>query len=272
MDNTGKWLVRGGALLVLLGYVLPTMTVSCGGFMSVGQSFSLAQVASQANQPLLYLVPAGMIVTIILAFLPPENSARSMQFFWAQVAGLVVSLISIIVAGLSLYSQITQYGVLDVSPEIGAFVLLVGYASTIVGLIMARCREKYSAFQPASHPSYFQENRPMISPLQLADIPPRQIIQSRPHLELIRGEAATRIIYIEGDDLTVGRRSENDLQLADNNVSRFHARLRYAQGAWFIQDQDSRGGTYINGQRVQAKRLDDGDEVTIGNATFIFRL
>jgi pSer/pThr/pTyr-binding forkhead associated (FHA) protein len=71
--------------------------------------------------------------------------------------------------------------------------------------------------------------------------------------------------------LLIGRGSACDLRLDDRSVSRQHARLRYAQGAWFIQDQGSRGGTYVNGAPVTACRLNSGDVIKIGNTSLIFR-
>jgi hypothetical protein len=72
-------------------------------------------------------------------------------------------------------------------------------------------------------------------------------------------------------EFDIGRSRSADLRLADAKVSRIHARIRYAQGAWYIQDQGSAGGTFVNGQRIQAKRLDNGDRIRIGSSEFEFR-
>jgi pimeloyl-ACP methyl ester carboxylesterase/uncharacterized protein YegL len=73
------------------------------------------------------------------------------------------------------------------------------------------------------------------------------------------------------DGLVIGRSQACGLFLADASVSRQHAVLRYSQGGWFIQDQASKGGTYINGQRLPAARLKAGDRITIGSTTIEFR-
>jgi hypothetical protein len=72
------------------------------------------------------------------------------------------------------------------------------------------------------------------------------------------------------DGFQIGRGSDCDLRLADRAVSRQHARIRYAGGGWFLQDLDSTGGTFVNGQRVAAVRLGPGDRIQIGPDTFIF--
>ena len=58
--------------------------------------------------------------------------------------------------------------------------------------------------------------------------------------------------------------------LLDSSVSRSHAVLRFAQGNWYIQDQESRGGLFLNGQRIQAGRLSEGDRISIGGQVFVF--
>jgi hypothetical protein len=73
------------------------------------------------------------------------------------------------------------------------------------------------------------------------------------------------------DGLTIGRSRTSGLFLADASVSRQHAILRFSQGNWFIQDQASKGGTYVNGLRLPAARLNAGDRITIGSTTIEFR-
>jgi len=90
--------------------------------------------------------------------------------------------------------------------------------------------------------------------------------------QLIRlsGEMVPPTVSLQTTTFTIGRGSACDLRLSDPRVSRQHARLQYAQGAWYIQDMGSKGGTYVNGQRVQAIRLQPGDHITIGTTTWTF--
>jgi Zn-dependent metalloprotease/uncharacterized protein YegL len=74
------------------------------------------------------------------------------------------------------------------------------------------------------------------------------------------------------DGYLIGRGTACHLQLPDLNVSRVHAQLRYSQGAWYIQDRGSTGGTWINGQRVNAAGLHTGDRIQIGATQLEFRL
>ena len=77
-------------------------------------------------------------------------------------------------------------------------------------------------------------------------------------------------VHIQRDMFTIGRGAGNDLVLNDPAVSRQHAVIRLANGAWFIQDRGSRAGTLVNGQRVQAARLMPGCQFSIGSHRFVF--
>jgi pSer/pThr/pTyr-binding forkhead associated (FHA) protein len=73
------------------------------------------------------------------------------------------------------------------------------------------------------------------------------------------------------DGLIIGRGRGADVQLTDTTVSRRHAIIRVSQGQCFIQDPGSSNGTYVNGRRITAQALRDGDRITIGDAELIFR-
>ena len=77
-------------------------------------------------------------------------------------------------------------------------------------------------------------------------------------------------IYQVRDGSLVGRGAGSDVWLRDRTVSRRHARFRYAQGIWFVQDEGSTGGTLVNSVQVSATRLRPGDRVEFGDAIFTF--
>lgn len=88
----------------------------------------------------------------------------------------------------------------------------------------------------------------------------------------LSGQTVGRQPVVLKDSFLLGRGSACDVRIPDRAVSRQHARIRHAQGAWFLQDQGSAIGTYVNGQRVQAIRLNHGDRIAIGNTEFEFRI
>ena len=74
----------------------------------------------------------------------------------------------------------------------------------------------------------------------------------------------------DGDDVTVGRETDNKVPLAFNVLSRHHARVFAADGAWFVEDLDSANGTFHRGKQLapHAKtELANGDVVRFGTIT-----
>jgi hypothetical protein len=268
MNTTGKWLIRAGSLLIMLGFVLPFMSVSCSAAPGLGQSFSLMTLTGFANQFILYLVPIGALAAIVLSVLPSINQATISGFFWGQVIGIVAGIISVFITVISLNNQIGRLMAFTTSPEIGVFVLLGGYILSIAGLVKQWL--ELSKKQPSIGPPQGSVDKPLLN------IPPPIInripgsIPSNPRLQGIQGSFTNSTVRITRDNFTVGRSADNDLQLHDMKVSRQHASLRYAQGVWFIQDRESAGGLWVNDQPVHATRLNPGDRITIGDETFIF--
>jgi hypothetical protein len=74
----------------------------------------------------------------------------------------------------------------------------------------------------------------------------------------------------EGDSTTIGRSPECGIFLDDVTVSRKHAVLVARDGGFFIEDQGSLNGTFVNRKRVEAAQLEDGDEVQIGKYRMTF--
>lgn len=63
----------------------------------------------------------------------------------------------------------------------------------------------------------------------------------------------------------IGRAGDNDVVLADAQVSRRHALLFRQGDDWWLNDLGSRNGVRVNGVRLRhARRLGDGDELRIG--------
>ncbi len=72
-------------------------------------------------------------------------------------------------------------------------------------------------------------------------------------------------------DALIGRAAESDVCLLHEGVSRRHATLVARQGQWFIADQGSSRGTYLNGVRLEKlapTRVVSGDLVAIGPLAF----
>lgn len=67
------------------------------------------------------------------------------------------------------------------------------------------------------------------------------------------------------DELLLGRLESCDLVLSHLSVSRRHARLRFRDGGWVIQDLDSTNGTMVNDVPVGRCQIRPGDQIALGD-------
>jgi serine phosphatase RsbU (regulator of sigma subunit) len=73
-----------------------------------------------------------------------------------------------------------------------------------------------------------------------------------------------RTLVLEHFPFTVGRRTDRDLVMADPRVSREHAQFIRETDGTYIVDQSSRHGTFVNGERVNRRKLARNDRVEFG--------
>jgi hypothetical protein len=70
--------------------------------------------------------------------------------------------------------------------------------------------------------------------------------------------------------ISIGRKPESNIVLADPNVSRNHAEIRPYGDGFVLVDLGSTNGSKVNGVRVSQQVLEDGDELTFGNTQMRF--
>jgi hypothetical protein len=83
------------------------------------------------------------------------------------------------------------------------------------------------------------------------------------------GGRAGEMFHPEGET-TIGRSPDCGIFLDDVTVSRKHAVLVERDGGFFIEDQGSLNGTFVNRKRVEAAQIEDGDELQIGKYRLTF--
>ena len=76
---------------------------------------------------------------------------------------------------------------------------------------------------------------------------------------------------IEGDLVTIGRQASCTIVIADNNISRVHARFRAGDNGWTIEDLGSTNGTKVNGVLVaEPTLLSHGQLIALGSLQLHF--
>ncbi|MEM9410417.1 MAG: sigma 54-interacting transcriptional regulator [Planctomycetota bacterium] len=69
----------------------------------------------------------------------------------------------------------------------------------------------------------------------------------------------------------LGRDWQCKIVLNDPQSSRIHAEIFKDEDGWWIQDNQSSNGTYVNGQPIDNARLVEGTEIRIGSSHFEFK-
>ena len=83
-------------------------------------------------------------------------------------------------------------------------------------------------------------------------------------LEIVEGAGAGRMVAL-GTGVTVGRGRDADLVLADELVSRRHARVTPSGAGAVVEDLGSRNGTFVNGEGIHGPtELEPGDQLQLG--------
>ncbi len=65
---------------------------------------------------------------------------------------------------------------------------------------------------------------------------------------------------IDKDKFVIGRGSQQtDLTIRDGNISRKHCAVIFHNGSYYIKDLGSTNGIEYRGNRIESKKIDEGD-------------
>jgi hypothetical protein len=266
-------------LVLVLGFFMPTMLVSCSGISGFEKSFSLADLASQTENPIIYLVLISAIVAFIATFWSYFRSDDIKTSLYIQIGSVVTGLVVLLISFLALSNEIQQnsYNLIEVKPDFGAFVLgsgliLFGFGWKEQWSHLDLKEESQKVISPDWRGVSINDSLGLDRPRSKIDEENNGFIGQTARLEPAKGILSQHSIKVDFDNFTIGRGSDNNLVIPDTNVSRHHARLRFSDGAWFIQDCDSKGGIMVNGELVPAARLNTGDKIDIVGNILIFRI
>jgi pSer/pThr/pTyr-binding forkhead associated (FHA) protein len=86
-------------------------------------------------------------------------------------------------------------------------------------------------------------------------------------IESVSDEPALGSAIALGPINSIGRNVNSTIFIDDDFVSGTHAMLTFRGRSWFIEDQASANGTYVNGHLIDRPvALSFGDELTVGRA------
>ena len=85
-----------------------------------------------------------------------------------------------------------------------------------------------------------------------------------------RGPNAGSKYALESDVVRAGRHPDSDIFLDDITVSRRHVEFVRQPDGYLVRDVGSLNGTYLNRERIEEARLENGDEVQIGKFKLVF--
>lgn len=88
--------------------------------------------------------------------------------------------------------------------------------------------------------------------------------------QVLEGMERGRVLADLLPPITVGREEDNAIQLNDERVSRFHAKVQEDGGRVILTDLESTNGTRVNGHPIQMHVLRIGDQVSIGRCLLLF--
>ncbi len=91
-------------------------------------------------------------------------------------------------------------------------------------------------------------------------------------LRTVEGPHTGGVFTLERESAILGRHPDCDIVLDSGAVSRQHAQVFRIDNDFFIEDMNSRNGTYVNGRQIRERQqLSDEDRITLCDVVLVFR-
>jgi len=79
--------------------------------------------------------------------------------------------------------------------------------------------------------------------------------------------------HFTGPEIMIGRDTHCDLSVLDEALSSHHARITFHHGQWWLEDLNSRNGTFLNREKLNTPAvIITGDQFKCGNTLFDIRV
>jgi len=90
-----------------------------------------------------------------------------------------------------------------------------------------------------------------------------------PVLIITKGPGAGKKLPLVPITMTLGREHDNNIELKDEDVARYHARISFQNGNYVLEDLESSSGTWVNNEKVSESVLTHGDKIRVGATEMI---
>jgi len=99
---------------------------------------------------------------------------------------------------------------------------------------------------------------------------PTKLVLSKCKLSIVTGVQAGKEFTLSRPLIRVGTKSDNEISLKDETVSRVHFQIRQTKDGYLLEDAGSLNGVFINGLRVKEAYLSSGNVIRIGKTEMKF--
>ncbi len=90
------------------------------------------------------------------------------------------------------------------------------------------------------------------------------------YIQVLFNGRVQQTVTLPKGPLTIGRTPDNQLQIDNQGVSSQHAVIQPENGTFFIEDKNSKNGTFVNGEKIDRKEIKYGDSISIFKHTLKF--
>ena len=93
---------------------------------------------------------------------------------------------------------------------------------------------------------------------------------SSAQIHILRGADSGKRVKVSSFPITIGRDPKNSLQISDQEISRFHCRIKKRGRLFILEDLESKNGIYLNGDKVLNAIVQNQDKILIGTTELVF--
>lgn len=91
------------------------------------------------------------------------------------------------------------------------------------------------------------------------------------YLRVIVGPGSGRVCELKKPESILGRHPDCDVAIRAAAASRYHARIVFLENGYFLEDLQSRNGTFLNEEEIRGlRKIQEGDRIRVSDTVFAF--